>query len=165
MAQRLGDRLGLLSAGGRDLPERQRTLRGAIDWSHDLLEAPERCLFARLGVFAGGGPIEVAEAVCGLPGDDGAMDVLAGLERLAEQSLIRIALDPHDDVRFTMLETIREYALERLEERGETRVLLDRHADAFLAVAERPETAAADRGQRLDSWRTITTTSGPASTT
>ena len=151
MAQRLGDRLDLLAGGGRDLPERQRTLRGAIDWSYDLLDGPDRCLFARLGVFAGGGPLEVTEAVCGIPGDTDPLDVLGGLERLAEQSLVRIELDPHDDVRFTMLETIREYALEKLDERGETRALRDRHADAFLAFVERPGgDAGADRGRRLD---------------
>lgn len=133
MAQRLGDRLGLLAAGGRDLPERQRTLRGAIDWSHDLLEPADRCLFARLGVFAGGAPLESAEAVCGIPGDEAPLDVFGGLERLAEQSLIRVEGDAHGDVRFTMLETIREYALERLAQRGETAVLLDRHADTILA--------------------------------
>ena len=93
MAQRLGDRLGLLTAGGRDLPERQRTLRGAIDWSHDLLDPEDQRLFARLGVFAGGGPLETAEAVCGIPGDEVSLDVIGGLERLAEQSLVRIGDD------------------------------------------------------------------------
>jgi predicted ATPase len=143
MAQRLGDRLALLSAGGRDLPERQRTLRGAIDWSHDLLEPNERRLFARLGVFAGGGPIETAESVCGIDGDTEALDVLGGLERLSEQSLVAIGEDLHGDMRFTMLETIRDYALERLEERGETAALRQRHAEAFLAfaTAEPPRTA------------------------
>ena len=121
MAQRLGDRLGLLAAGGRDLPERQRTLRGAIDWSHDLLDPEERRLFARLGVFAGGGPLETAESVCGIPGDEVSLDVIGGLERLAEQSLVRIGDDLHGDVRFTMLETIREYALEKLARAGRGR--------------------------------------------
>jgi len=133
IAQRLGDRLGLLSAGSRDLPDRQRTIRGAIDWSHDLLEPDDRRLFARLGVFAGGGPLETAEAVCGIEGDEGPLDVFGGLERLAEQSLVRVGPDIHDHVRFSMLETIREYALEKLDGRGETRALRDRHASAFMA--------------------------------
>ena len=60
LAQRLGDRLGPAQSGGRDLPERQCTLRGAIDWSHDLLDDDDRRLFARLGVFADGGPLELA---------------------------------------------------------------------------------------------------------
>ena len=135
MAQRLGDRLGLLSSGGRDLPERQRTLRGAIDWSHDLLEREDQRLFARLGVFAGGGPIETAESVCGIAGDEAPLDVFGGLERLAEQSLLRIGDDLHGDTRFEMLETIREYALGKLEEHGETTALRDRHAAAFRAFA------------------------------
>jgi len=153
MAQRLGDRLGLLTAGGRDLPERQRTLRGAIDWSHDLLELEDQCLFARLGVFAGGGRIELAGEVCGLEGDPVQLDVELGLERLAEQSLVRIEDDAHGDTRFVLLETIREYALDKLGERGETRVLLDRHADAFLTLVRDAAAGGpgnADQGQRLD---------------
>ena len=173
MAQRLGDRLGLLTAGGRDLPERQRTLRGAIDWSHDLLDPEERRLFARLGVFAGGGPLETAEAVCGIPGDERSLDVLDGLERLAEQSLVRDRRRRATATsRFTMLETIREYALDQLEERGETDALRDRHADAFLAFAgddrptastrpwRRPRTRGGSTGSR-----TSTTTSGRRSST
>jgi predicted ATPase/class 3 adenylate cyclase len=153
IATRLTDRLGLLTAGGRDLPDRQRTLRGAIDWSHDLLEPDDRTLFARLGVFAGGGPLELAAAVCGLDGDPAPLDVDGGLERLAEQSLIRVVEDAHGDLRFEMLETIREYALARIAERGETAVLRDRHADAFLGFLR--ETASggpgrADQGRRLD---------------
>jgi predicted ATPase/class 3 adenylate cyclase len=136
IAQRLNDRLGLLSAGGRDLPERQRTLRGAIDWSHDLLDEDDRRLFARLGVFAGGGPLETAESVCGIDVDEGPLDVFGGLERLADQSLLRVESDLHGDVRFTMLETIREYALEKLEARGETRALRDRHASAFISFVD-----------------------------
>ena len=135
MAQRLGDRLDLGAGGGRDLPERQRTLRGAIDWSHDLLDPEDRRLFARLGVFAGGGPIEMADSVCGIDGDERPLDVFGGIERLAEQSLLAIGEDTHGDTRFTMLETIREYALEKLEERGETGALRERHATAFLAFA------------------------------
>jgi predicted ATPase/class 3 adenylate cyclase len=154
MAQRLGDRLGLLSAGGRDLPERQRTLRGAIAWSFDLLAPVDRDLFARLGVFAGGGPLEEAEAVCAATdaADGGTLDVLGGLERLAEQSLVRVELDAHGDVRFTMLETIREYALERLAEHGAVEPMRDRHAAAFLAFAEREgrEGGGGDRGHALD---------------
>jgi predicted ATPase/class 3 adenylate cyclase len=153
MARRLDDRLSLLTAGGRDLPERQRTLRGAIDWSHDLLEPDDRRLFARLGIFAGGGPIEVAVAVCQLPGDPAPLDVEGGLERMTEQSLVRINDDAHGDIRFEMLETIREYALTRLEATGETATLRDRHADAFLdflAAAAADGPGRADQGRRLD---------------
>jgi predicted ATPase/class 3 adenylate cyclase len=136
MAQRLEDRLGLLAGGGRDLPERQRTLRGAIDWSYDLLADEDRRLFARIGVFAGGGDLETAEAVCPLPDDSTPLDVLAGLERLAEQSLVRIEVDEHGDVRFGMLETIREYALDHLAAAGELEELRGRHARAYLALVQ-----------------------------
>jgi predicted ATPase/class 3 adenylate cyclase len=151
MAQRLDDRLGLLASGGRDLPDRQRTLRGAIDWSYELLDPDDQRLFARLAVFAGGGPLETAEAVCGLPGDTTSLDVFGGLERLAEQSLVRIEEDAHGDARFAMLDTIRDYALERLAERGETAALRDRHADAILAfVGRESEAEPADQGAWLD---------------
>jgi hypothetical protein len=154
MARRLDDRLGLLSAGGRDVTPRQRTLRGAIDWSHDLLDPPERRLFARLSAFAGGGPLELVDEICVLPEDgaeDGAPtpDSIGILERLAEQSLLRVAEDAHGDVRFTMLETIREYAAERLAERHETRLLADRHAAAMRGLVD-AAAAAGDRGAWLD---------------
>ncbi len=136
MAQRLEDRLGLLAGGGRDLPERQRTLRGAIDWSYDLLGDEDRRLFARLGVFAGGGELDTVESVCMLPGDAPPLDVVSGLEHLAEQSLVRIEVDDHGDVRFAMLETIREYALDRLDEAGELTGLRARHAGAYLAIVQ-----------------------------
>ena len=153
MAQRLGDRLGLLSAGGRDLPERQRTLRGAIDWSHELLTADDQCLFARLGVFAGGGRLDMATVVCGLDRDSASLDVERALEHLAEQSLLRIEDAPQGDVRFALLETIREYALDKLDERGEARVMRDRHADAFLALAQTEASGGPGelaQGRRLD---------------
>ena len=149
IARRLDDRLGLLSSGGRDLPERQRTLRGAIEWSHDLLDEDTRRVFARLSVFARGGPLDVAEDVCTLPGDGGS-PVLDGLEQLAEQSLVRIGDDPHGDVRFTMLETIHEYAGERLVAAGERDALRDRHADAVIALAAEPPPPDGGRGPWLD---------------
>ena len=155
MVTRLNDRLGLLSAGGRDLPERQRTLRGAIDWSHELLDADSRRLFSRLSVFQGGGTFATAEAVCGA--DDAGtpdLDVLAGIEMLAEQSLVRILDDAHGDGRFLMLETIREYAAERLAEAGEPVVnaFRHRHAGAYVELAQAAAATlnSADRGITLD---------------
>ncbi len=153
MARRLDGRLSLLSSGGRDLPERQRTLRGAIDWSHDLLEPGERRLFARLAAFAGGGSIDLVEQVCVLPGDaddDPETDAIGLLERLAEQSLVRVEEDAHGDVRFAMLETLREYAHERLEARGETRVVADRHAAAMRELLDAAVSDMRDRGAVLD---------------
>jgi len=133
---RLDRRLTTLTGGARDLPERQRTLRGTIDWSHELLEAAERRLFARLGAFAGGWTREAAEAICA--GDPG-MDVLEGLESLVDKSLVRRMIDDGDAVRFDMLETIREYARERLEEAGEAAAVRSQHARFFRELAESAE--------------------------
>jgi tetratricopeptide (TPR) repeat protein len=95
--------------------------------------------------------------VCGIPGDTTGLDVLGGLERLAEQSLLSVGEDLHGDMRFTMLETIREFALEKLEERSESAALRDRHAEAFLAFATASDppsldttTAAAAHARQLD---------------
>jgi predicted ATPase/class 3 adenylate cyclase len=130
---RLQSRLGLLQSGARDLPDRQKTLRGAIAWSHDLLDEPGRRLFARLAVFAGGGVLDDVEAICG--GPDLGVDVLDGLEALVDQSLVR--QEEHDgEARAVMLETIREYALERLDASPDAEAVRSRHALRFLALAE-----------------------------
>jgi predicted ATPase/class 3 adenylate cyclase len=131
---RLGSRLDLLSGSSRDLTERQRTLRGAIAWSHDLLDDPHRRLFARHGVFVGGGTLEAAEAVCG-PAAELGIDVFEGLADLVDQSLLRRP-DDEDEPRFGMLETIREYALERLGESGEAPPIRSRHAAFHLELVE-----------------------------
>jgi predicted ATPase/DNA-binding SARP family transcriptional activator len=123
LLERLEHRLPLLVGGARDLPERQRTLRATIDWSYELLTAEERVLFVQLGVFAGGCTLEAAEEVCGAS--------LEGLDSLIDNSL----LQQHGD-RFTMLETIREYAYDRLVERGEVDAIARRHAERFFALAE-----------------------------
>jgi predicted ATPase len=130
-----------LSAGwARDLPERQRTMRSTLDWSHDLLHRPERELFRRLSVFAGGFTLEAAEEVGSSPSDapDEVLDVLG---RLAEQSLVRMRLGD-DGPRYGMLEPVRQYALERLEESVEEaeeirRRQRRRHAEYYLALGER----------------------------
>ena len=147
------DRLGRsldLATTARDLPERQRTLRGAIDWSHDLLTEPERRLFRRLGVFAGGWTIRMAEAVVDADRDLG-VDLVDGLESLADKSLIRIeppsdekiettadaiASTVEEEVRFSLHPLLREYALERLAATGEQTLLEARHADAMTGLAE-----------------------------
>ena len=112
---RIGERLDLLT-GPSDLPERQRTLRATIDWSYNLLEQPERVLFARLSVFAGGFTLDAAEAVCG---GEGAGDALAGVSSLIEKSLVLPEERPDVEPRFRMLETVRAYARERLAQSGE----------------------------------------------
>ena len=125
--QRLSKRLDQLK-GGRDAEARQRTLRAAIAWSHDLLAAAEQGLFARLAVFAGGCTLDAAEAVV-----DADLDAL--------QSLVDKSLLQHSDERFWMLETIREFALERLDASGDAEALRRAHAEHFLAVAEEAEPA------------------------
>lgn len=137
--ERLGRSLDL-GGGTRDVPERQRTLRGAIAWSHDLLSDPERRLFRRLAVFAGGWTAQAAYAVADPDGDLG-IDVVEGLESLADKSLIRI--DVSDDsgasdteFRFDLHPLLREYALERLDESGERPEAEARHAAVIVTLAE-----------------------------
>src|SRR6266480_6998854 len=116
MLARLGHRLSLLSGGGQDRPERQQTLRGAIDWSYDLLTEDERSLFRHLAVFVGGARLDAIESIC--PGDDLDIDILDGLTSLVDKSLLRQAADGDGEPRFLMLGTIRDYALDRLIESG-----------------------------------------------
>jgi predicted ATPase len=119
---RLDRRLPLLTGGPRDAPERQRTLRATIAWSHDLLTPEAQRLFARLAIFIGGCTLEAAEDVC-----DGTLDTVS---ELVEKSLLRL-----DGTRYAMLETIGEYALERLTESGELPDLRRRHAEHYLGMA------------------------------
>ena len=119
---RLGGRLDKLK-GGRDADPRQQTLRATIAWSHDLLDGPERELFARLAVFAGGGTIDAVEAVC-----EADLDVLTSL---LDKSLVRTSGE-----RVWMLETIREFASEQLSAGPAADELRDRHAGYYLSLAE-----------------------------
>jgi predicted ATPase/class 3 adenylate cyclase len=132
MLGRLSDRLGLLAGGSRDLPERQQTLRGAIAWSHELLDDADRALFAAISVFVGGAGLAEIERVCA---EDISGEVLDTLASLVEKSLLRQAEGADGEPRFTMLETIREYAVERSVERGRRDALRDAHAEAFADVA------------------------------
>jgi len=148
---RMADRLALLAAETRDAPERQQTMRAAIDWSYRLLSEPEQRLFSRLGVFAGGCRAEQAEAVTDY---DGALelDVPNGLRALVEKSLLRRRDDPDGEPRFWMLETIREFANEtRQTAPGAAQVALW-HGLYFrdLALAAEPELEAADQADWLD---------------
>jgi predicted ATPase/DNA-binding SARP family transcriptional activator len=128
LLERLERRLEITDRGGPDRPERQRTLRATIDWSHRLLDESEQRLFARLAVFSGGWTLDAAEAVCG-------EDTLPLLAALVDRSLV----GPARDGRFTMLETIREYAGERLAESGEEQRLRAAHAGWALRLAEEGE--------------------------
>ena len=123
LLERLGQRLPLLAGGARDLPERQRTLRATIEWSHELLNAEEQRLFARLAVFRGGWTLEAAEAVV-----DADLDTV---QSLVDKSLVRVR---PESGRFWMLETIREFAAERLEASGESADLYRRHGEFLLAL-------------------------------
>jgi predicted ATPase/class 3 adenylate cyclase len=146
MLERLGSRLKLLHGGSRDLPERQRTLRGTIEWSHALLEEGERVLFARLAVFSGGRTLEAIETICDARGDL-PVDALEGVSSLLDKSLLRQEEGPEGEPRFVMLETIHEYARERLEASGEAEEVRRLHAAYFLALAEvaEPELSGADQ--------------------
>lgn len=126
LLERLEQRLPILAGGARDAPERQRTLRATIEWSHDILTPDEQRLFARLAVFRGGWALDAAEAIV-----EAALDTL---QSLVDKSLIR-----RRDERFWMLETIREFATERLEGSSEAADLRRRHAEHFLQLAEAAE--------------------------
>lgn len=134
MLSRLNDRLALLTSGARDLPDRQRTLRSTIDWSYELLEVGQKTLFARLGVFVGGFTLEAAEAICNPDGD---IDVLAGVEALMTNSLVRKEESTASQVRFAMLETIRDYSLERLQASGEMDGMRQGHAAYYSGIMQR----------------------------
>jgi predicted ATPase/DNA-binding SARP family transcriptional activator len=129
----LDHRLELAAHGARDLPERQRTLRAAIDWSHELLSADARRLFAGLAAFAGGFTREAVSAVCGDVGP---------LAELSEGSLVRRSTDG----RYRMLQTIREYAVERLDAEEDSFEIRSRHAGHFLELAEELVAALAGEG-------------------
>ncbi|MCW5848513.1 MAG: tetratricopeptide repeat protein [Anaerolineae bacterium] len=158
MLPRLQRRLAFLTSGPADLPARQQTLRATIDWSFSLLTAGEQALFTRLAVFHGGFTLEAAEALCG--DDDGGRrteeensrpssvlhlpSVLDGVESLVAQSLVRRALRGSAEAEaaslpFTMLETIREYALDRFAASPEAGMVRQRHAQYYLGLVEEAE--------------------------
>ncbi|HZG66128.1 MAG TPA: AAA family ATPase, partial [Herpetosiphonaceae bacterium] len=131
LLQRLRHPLNVLTGGGRDRSARQQTLRGAIDWSYNLLDPEEKLLFAWLGVFAGGWTLEAAEMVC--TGDSG-RTVFNGLQSLVDKSLVRQSM-VGGEPRFTMLDTLRGYAIERLADYDEWGAR-DRHLAFFGTFAE-----------------------------
>jgi predicted ATPase/class 3 adenylate cyclase len=133
--ERLETSLDLLAGGARDLPERQRTLRGAISWSHDLLSEDERAVFRRVSVFSGGWSADIAQEVVDPDGDLGLL-VADGLETLSDKSLVKVRPTDHGEPRFERHTLLREFAEERLEQSGERPDCERRHALAFLAVAE-----------------------------
>ena len=145
MLTRLANRLQLLTGGARDLPQRQQTLRSAMDWSYDLLSPAEQKLFRRLSVFVGGCNLEGAEAVCDTKGDLD-LDLLDGMASMVDKSLVQQVEQAKAESRFVMLETIREYALEKLEASGEEALTKRAHAAYCLVLAEEEATACGAEG-------------------
>jgi predicted ATPase len=143
MRTRLESRLQLLTGGARDLPERQQTLRAAMDWSYGLLNEAEQRLFRRLSVFVGGCTLEAAEAVCDT-GRDLGLDVLEGMASMVDKSLVQQADQAGGEHRFVMLETIREYGLEHLAGSSEEAMTKRAHAAYCLVLAEEGASGGAD---------------------
>jgi predicted ATPase len=134
--ERLSNRLQLLTGGARDLPVRQQTMRNVIAWSYDLLDDAQRKLFYRLGVFVGGFTLEAVEIICN---PDEAMDALEGVAALLDNSLLRQLNSIVDQPRFSMLETIRAYALERLAQNGDQAQIRQRHGEYFSELASQAD--------------------------
>jgi len=132
---RLQRSLPVLASGDRDVPARQRTLHGAIDWSYRLLDEPERRLFERLAVFAGGWTIEAAEQVS-LPDSGAGIEAFDGLAGLVDKSLIQPLEGEAGEDRFRMLQVIREFALEKLDADPDGREVRRRHAHHVRDLAE-----------------------------
>ncbi len=132
---RLDKQLDVLAAGARDLPVRQQTLRGAIAWSYDLLDAGGQKLLDRVSVFRSGCDLAAAEAICG-PADEVGGDILDGLMALTDQSLIKVEETTEGEPRFRLLDTIRAFAAERLDASGERDLIRDHHRDWFVAFVQ-----------------------------
>lgn len=149
IAARLDDRFRLLTGGSRTAVPRQRTLQALIDWSHDLLSGPERALLRRLSVFTGGWTLDVAEAICGgepLEADD----VLDWLAQLVNKSLVVVERELGQEVRYDLLETIRQYAQDKLLEANETTRFQRRHCNWFLKFVEQAESEL--KGPKQSEW-------------
>jgi predicted ATPase len=135
LLERITDPLKLLSGGPRDLPARQQTLRATLEWSYELLDMGQRKLFRRFGVFVGGATLEAIEAVCNVD-EDLDIDLIEAVESLVDNSLLRSMEVDTREQRFTMLETMREYALSQLAEAGEEAHTRKAHAAYCLVLAQ-----------------------------
>ncbi|MGC4107313.1 MAG: LuxR C-terminal-related transcriptional regulator [Thermomicrobiales bacterium] len=133
LLRRISDRLQLLTDGPRDAPERHRTLRALLTWSHDLLDPDARILFRRLGIFAGGASFAAVGAVCNAH-DDLESEIEPLIAQLVDQSLVRIEHDPEAEPRIRMLQTIRDYSREQLAFSGEEPNLKRAHAAWFASL-------------------------------
>ena len=153
----LDDRFRLLTGGERTALPRQQTMRSAIDWSYDLLPAPEQRVFERLSVFAGGCTLAGASAVCA-SSEDGQTDMLDLLSSLLDKSLLTADLEGSEP-RYRLLESFRQYAREKLIARNEAEAIAGRHALACLDLAERLERAYDPRPD--DAFRAVPPQSWP----
>ena len=138
LLSRLERRFEVLRGGTKDLPERQKTMYSAIDWSYNLLDENDKQLFRRLSVFNGGWTVDAAEAVCSLE-NQVQFDILDGLERLLDNNLLKSPDEEQSELRFKMLESIREFGHDRLLESGEGETIFQRHAQFFTSLAEQAE--------------------------
>ena len=148
ICSRLEDSFALLAGGGRNILPRQRTLKAAIDWSHDLLGEEEQVVFRRLSVFAGGFDLDAAEEVCG--GENLVQgEILDPLTSLIDKSLVGV-VERDEAARYRMLETVRQYGLEKLDESGEAKLVRGRHARHYLDLAETAELEPGELEARLE---------------
>ena len=165
IATRLDDRFQMLTKSSRRALPRHRTLRAAIDWSHDLLDEGERGIFRRLAVFAGSFSLEAAEEVIWSDEADhlNGLDVLS---QLIEKSMVRMLPDDVDGARYSLLETVREYAGEKLREAGEDEEYRRRHAEYYTGIvtgtvsrswSSKSDDAHERVGQEIDQLRAILT--------
>jgi len=150
LLERVRDPLQLLAGGPRDLPQRQRTLRATLDWSHNLLDPKQQKLFRRMSIFVGGATHEAIEAVCNAK-EDLDIDLLDSIESLVDNSLLRRTGGDLGEPRFVMLETMREYGLNKLAEAGEEAYTRKAHAAYCVVLAEEGE-AALMGGEGQQEW-------------
>jgi predicted ATPase/DNA-binding SARP family transcriptional activator len=140
LLQRLGRLLDVLGTAAQDVPARQRTLRNAIAWSHDLLSQQEQALFRRLGIFAGGWSLDGAEAIASVTGDTSAIDTVETLAGLIDHSLVEARQGTDDaELRYSMLETIRQFAVEQLDASGEAMSVRTAFERFLIDLATRAE--------------------------
>ncbi|MFE2086163.1 BTAD domain-containing putative transcriptional regulator [Streptomyces sp. NPDC059460] len=160
IADRLDDRFRLLTSGSRTVLPRQQTLRAVVDWSWDLLDAPERAVLRRLSVFAGGCTLAAAESVCAHPAPDAPVvpddpvepvdprDVAVLLGSLVDKSLVAAAPADDGEMRYRLLETVGEYAAGRLDEAGERTVVERQHLVFYRELARTTDPELRGAGQR-----------------
>ncbi len=146
LAARLGDRFKVLTSGQRGAPARQQTLRAMIDWSWELLSAPERIVLRRLSTYSDGCDLDAAEAVCAGEGV-AREEVLDLVTRLVDRSLV-VVVDGPTGHRYRLLESVAAYATERLHEMEDLSAVRDRHLRHYLALAERAEPQLRGAGQQ-----------------